>query len=217
MTNIFREAKLLLDRKDGQMTEEELKLFNEAIFPLLILRAFNDVPIDKGLEELAELIEEAKVKELVKLPNQALRKKSAPVKEIDSKIKKMAQEMVEYMDQHGADDLPPIGLAAPQLGELVRVIAFRRNPGARDKDDIQILINPTLVYAKDFSLVREWCLSIPGKVFRLRRAKIVKIRGLTLDNVERSFRGHDLLAQVFEHELDHLNGVLIDEIGEREK
>ena len=78
-----------------------------------------------------------------------------------------------------------------------------------------MVINPELVYAKGNALVYESCLSIPGKEFRLRRAKIVKIRGLTLDNVMRSFRGRNLLAQVFQHELNHLDGTLIDQIGER--
>ncbi len=76
-------------------------------------------------------------------------------------------------------------------------------------------IEPILVYAKGSHLVPESCLSIPGKAFTLRRARIVKIRGLTLDNVQRSFRAHGLLAQVFQHELNHLDGILIDQIEKR--
>ncbi|MBA7706456.1 Peptide deformylase [subsurface metagenome] len=78
-----------------------------------------------------------------------------------------------------------------------------------------MVINPELVYAKGKYIVQESCLSIPGKEFTVRRAKIVKIRGLTLDNVMRTFRGRDLLAQVFQHELNHIDGILIDQIGER--
>lgn len=154
------------------------------------------------------------MRELTKLPDPVLKRKAKPVKEIDSEIKSLAQEMIDFLDAHQDDDLKPIGLAAPQLGELVRVITFRRNPQLTDKADTQVLINPVLVYAKSFHLVRESCLSIPGKVFTLRRAKIVKIRGLNLDGAQRSFRGHGLLAQVFQHELGHLNGVLIDQLGE---
>lgn len=154
--------------------------------------------------------------ELVTLPNPVLRQKSASVDNIDDNIKRLAQEMIELLDGHQADNVKPIGLAAPQLGELVRVIAFRRNPRSTDKEDIQILINPQLVYAKHFHLVSEWCLSIPGKKFTLRRAKIIKIRGLTLDNVVRSFRARDILAQVFQHEINHLDGVLIDQLRKGE-
>jgi len=156
------------------------------------------------------------MRELVKLPNPLLRQKSKPVKTIDSKIKALANEMVEFIQLRQADDLRPIGLSACQLGELVRVIAFSRNPMSTE-EDIQVLINPELVYAKNFHLVTESCLSIPGKVFTLRRHKLVKIRGLTLDNVVRSFRGRDLLAQIFQHELNHLDGILLDQIGERRK
>jgi len=154
------------------------------------------------------------VRELVKLPNELLRQKSKPVKEVDSEIKALARELVQFIDLHQADNLRPIGLSAPQLGELVRVIAFRRNPVSIDEDDIQVLINPTLVYTKGFYVVGEACLSIPGKDFTVRRAKIVKIWGLTLDGVARSFRGRDLLAQVFQHELNHMDGILIDQVGE---
>ncbi len=156
------------------------------------------------------------MRELVKLPSQALRRKSARVKTVDSKIKALAKEMVDFMRTRQTGTLRPIGLSAPQLGELVRVIAFNRNPMSIE-EEIQVLVNPEFVYQKGKQVVLESCLSIPGKEFTLRRAKIVKIRGLTLDGVERSFRGRDLLAQVFQHEIDHLNGVLIDSIGVRIK
>lgn len=155
------------------------------------------------------------MRELVKLPNQLLRQKSEPVKRIDSEIRALAKEMIQFMQLHRADDFKPIGLSAPQIGELVRVIAFRRNPVSIDADDIQVLINPEFVYQKGSYLVSESCLSIPGKEFTVRRAKIVKIRGLTLDNVVKSFRSRDLLAQVFQHELNHLDGLLINQIGKR--
>ena len=151
------------------------------------------------------------MKELLTVPNPLLRQRSKPVKRIDSKIKALANEIVQFMQLHRADKIRPISLSACQLGELVRVIAFRRNSVSIDEDDIQVLINPTLVYAKGVHPVIEACLSIPGKKFTLRRAKLVKIRGLTLDGKERSFRGRDLLAQVFEHELNHIDGVLIDQ------
>ncbi|MBA7602295.1 Peptide deformylase [subsurface metagenome] len=156
------------------------------------------------------------MRELVKLPNALLRQKSKPVKRIDSKIKALASEMVQFIRLRQADDLRPIGLTACELGELVRVIAFSRNPMSTE-EDIQVLINPELVYAKSSHLVTESCLSIPDKEFTLRRHKIVKIRGLTLDGELRSFRGRGLLAQVFQHEIDHLDGILLDQIGERRK
>ncbi|MBA7716942.1 Peptide deformylase [subsurface metagenome] len=155
------------------------------------------------------------MRELVKLPNQLLRQKSKPVKKIDSKIEALAKEMVQFIQLYQEDNLRALSVTASQLGELVRVIAFRRNPMSFGKDDIQVVINPELVYQKGNYLATESCLSIPGRKFTVRRGKIVKIRGLTLDNEVRSFRGHGLLAQVFQHQIDLLNGVLIDRIGER--
>jgi len=152
--------------------------------------------------------------ELVKAPNPLLRQTSEEVKEIDS-VRELAQELVDFLDTHRADNPAPISLSGPQLGQLVRVIAFRRN--ATPDGDIEVLINPTLVYAKNSHIVRELCLSLPGKIFTVRRHKIVKISGVTLDGVERSFRGRDVLAQIFEHELGHLNGILIDQVGEKVK
>ena len=148
--------------------------------------------------------------ELVEVPSELLRRKSKAVKDIHS-ITELAQEMVDFLHSHRTDAVAPIAVSAPQLGKLVRVIAFRRN--ASPDGDIQILINPTLVYAKGSHVVSELCLSLPDKSFMLRRHKTVKIRGLTLDGVQRSFRGRDVLAQVFEHEMGHLDGILIDKIG----
>lgn len=152
--------------------------------------------------------------ELVTLPNGLLRQKAEPVQEIDAGVRSLAEEMVQFIQLHQADQPRPVALAAPQLGKPVRMIAFRQNLSA---EDIQVLINPELVYRKGSRLVYESCLSIPGKQFTVRRAKIVKIRGLTLDNVERSFRAGELLAQVFEHEIDHLNGILVDQVGREVK
>lgn len=175
--------------------------------------------VDRVLQDVA--LEEAKALEvkagrkLLKVPDKRLRQKSKPVKTVDSEIKELAKEMVQFIHLHQADKVRPLSLSACQLGDLVRVIAFRRNPFSIDEGDIQVVINPELVYQKGHHLVAESCLSIPGRNFTLRRAKIVKIRGLTLDNEVRSFRGRGLLAQVFQHELNHIDGVLIDRIGER--
>ncbi|MBA7590016.1 Peptide deformylase 1 [subsurface metagenome] len=81
---------------------------------------------------------------------------------------------------------------------------------------MQVLINPEAVYLKGHQVVSESCLSIPGRTFALRRAKLVKIRGLTLAGEMRSFRGRDILAQVFQHELNHIDGVLIDKLRQQQ-
>ncbi|GAI81960.1 unnamed protein product [marine sediment metagenome] len=156
------------------------------------------------------------MRELIKLPDELLRQKSEPVETIDRGIKELALEMVDFMRLHRGDELRPIGLSAVQLGELVRVVAFRGNPQSQEELQVQVLINPEVVYLKGHQIVHESCLSIPGRTFALKRAKIIKIRGITLDGVVRTFRGRDILAQVFQHELNHLDGILIDELKKQQ-
>jgi peptide deformylase len=151
------------------------------------------------------------MRQLVKIPNPLLRKKSAPVKTIDGEVKELAKDMIAYMHLRGT--LIPVGLSAVQLGVLLRVIAFKANPDSSDLKDIQVLINPELTRLKGNHIVYEGCLSLPGRTFAVKRSKIAKIQGLTLNGEIRTFRGRDLLAQVFQHEVDHLNGILIDAVG----
>jgi peptide deformylase len=156
------------------------------------------------------------MRKLVKVPDGKLRKKSKPVKKIDKGITQLAGEMVKFLlAPHG--DSTPVGLSAVQLGELVRMVVFKRNPDSTEQKDIQVIINPEVTRERGYHLVREGCLSIPGKVFLLQRAKVVKIRGLDLTGTQRTFRGQGLLAQVFQHEMNHLDGVLIDTLGEEIK
>lgn len=153
------------------------------------------------------------MRELVKLPNDILRQRSEPVDAINSAIRELAEEMIEFILRHQGDKTRPVGLSAVQLGELVRMFVFIANPQAGEDVSIEtnVIINPELLYMKGVHRVTEGCLSIPGKTFVLKRAKIVKVRGLTLDGQVRSFRGRDFLAQVFLHEYDHLEGILVDQ------
>ncbi len=91
------------------------------------------------------------------------------------------------------------------------------NPMAGESIDVTIttIVNPQAVYIKKMHVVTETCLSLPEEVFRLRRGKIVKIRGMLLDGTPRTFKGHDIVAQMFQHELDHLDGILLDEASKR--
>jgi len=156
------------------------------------------------------------MRELIVVPNRILRQKCKPVEEVTGEVRELAQDMVDYMTDHQGDKLPPIGFSAPQLGEAVRLIAFKTSPHS-PSSEIQVLINPEIVRAKGKRVIIEGCLSMPRKVFTVQRAKVVKIRGHTLDGKQKTFRAHDILAQVFEHEIDHLNGILVDKIGKLRK
>lgn len=144
------------------------------------------------------------MRELLKVPNEKLRWKSEPVKEIDGFIKALASYMESQLEP-----LKAAGFSAPQFGELVRLIVVRV-----DQMTNLAIVNPEVVKETDSHLVVEGCTSIPGKLYYVERPKIAKVRGFNLDGEEITLKGRDFLAQVLRHECDHLDGVLIDSIGE---
>ena len=132
------------------------------------------------------------------LPDPVLRQKSKRVRTIDSSIGKLIGNMIETM--HSADG---VGLAAPQVGTLLRVIVV----GIPGEEDL-ILINPQIVRRSGERLVTEGCLSVPGYVGQIKRAVSVKVKGRDPKGKEIRIKADELLAQALEHEIDHLNGVL---------
>lgn len=144
---------------------------------------------------------------LIKVPNPLLRQGSEPVKRIVGSIRKLAEHMVSQLEP-----LEAAGFAAPQFGELKRVIAVKL-----DSVTTVVVVNPEVVKERGEHFVIEECRSIPGKRYKLKRPKIVKVRGLDLEGRPITVKGRDLLAQVLKHEVDHLDGILIDSIGELTK
>ncbi len=147
------------------------------------------------------------------VPDEVLRAPCKPVKNITDKVKSVAEELKDYMIAHREDEIAPVSMAAPQLGVAISVIAFYPNASYRVREGIEILINPELVSSSKFVVFRESCLSVPGKAFGVKRAKRVKVKGLNLDGKMKSYKAAELFAQILQHEIDHLDGKLIDEIG----
>lgn len=137
-------------------------------------------------------------------PDPRLRKICSEVTRIDGSIK----ELVKELREHIKDNI--IGLAAPQLGELIQVFVL-------DLKNISlVMINPRIIYEKDERQVIEGCESLPGRLFVLKRPKLIKIKGLNLEGEERAVKGRDFLAQVLRHEMGHLRGILVDNEAVRE-
>ena len=132
------------------------------------------------------------------LPDPVLRQKSKRVRRIDNSIHRLIGNMLETMHSAGG-----VGLAAPQLGTLLRVIVI----GIPGEEDIA-LINPEVVRRTGERLVDEGCLSIPGYIGQIKRAESVKVKGRDQNGKEIRIKADELLAQALEHEIDHLNGVL---------
>lgn len=126
-----------------------------------------------------------------------LREKSQTVKKITPNISKLIKNMAETMyDANG------VGLAAPQIGVLKRVIVIDTGEG------LIALINPEIIEASGEQTDAEGCLSFPGIVGEVTRASKVKVKGLTPEGEEVVLEGEGLLARAFQHEIDHLDGIV---------
>lgn len=152
------------------------------------------------------------MRQILTAKNPILREKSKSIKKITSEVKAIAEEMLEMLGMKHYGEVP-LAIAAPQVGELIRMFVYRRSSYSAVPDDVLVVINPELVYTKGNIILKETCLSLPGKEFWIKRHNIVKLRGLDLNEKQCSFKGRGLIAQVLEHEIDHLDGILIDKIG----
>ncbi|HHW12347.1 MAG TPA: peptide deformylase [Firmicutes bacterium] len=130
-------------------------------------------------------------------PNPLLRQKAKPVKKITKRIKKLAQNMLETM--YAADG---VGLAGPQVGVSERIIVIDVGDGPI------VLVNPEIVSATGEERDVEGCLSIPGRNGYVTRAAKVKVAGVDLEGRRVELVGEGLLARAFQHEIDHLDGIL---------
>jgi len=131
-----------------------------------------------------------------------LRRATQPVTNLNGDLDRLIDDMVATM--YAA---PGVGLAANQVGSPLRL--FVANPSEdRDPSQLLVLINPELVESEGEMVAEEGCLSIPEFREEVRRARRVLVRGLDRAGRPIQVEGEDLLARIFQHELDHLNGVL---------
>ena len=135
---------------------------------------------------------------IVRVPQGVLRQKAKKIKKIDASIQKLIDDMIETMH-----DAPGVGLAANQVGVLLRVCVIHV-PG----DDVVTLINPEIVKRSGTRECDEGCLSLPGYKGVLPRSEKVVVKGLNRDGRPVRYHASDLFAEAIEHEVDHLNGIL---------
>jgi peptide deformylase len=131
-----------------------------------------------------------------------LKTKAAPITNVDGSLVRLAGEMVEIM--YAA---PGLGLAAPQIGIQKQLFVYDLGEG----DGPKTLVNPTIAESRGEWLYDEGCLSIPGLYVEMIRPKEVHLTGVDLDGNEVSIEADELMARLFQHELDHLHGVLMFE------
>ncbi|MEK5165329.1 peptide deformylase [Paenibacillus sp. FSL R5-0527] len=143
---------------------------------------------------------------IVKEPDEVLHKVAKEVAKITPNVQKILTDMADTMY-----DAEGVGLAAPQIGILKRMIVV----DVGDEHGLIELINPEIVSTEGEQFGPEGCLSIPGYRGDVRRAMTVTVKGLDRNGNEVSYTGSELLARAFQHEIDHLNGVLYTDVAER--
>ena len=125
--------------------------------------------------------------------DEILEKKCRPVTEMKPRIKELIEDMLDTMY-----DAQGVGLAAPQVGVLKRIVVIDVTP---EGDDPIVLINPEIIELAGEQEGQEGCLSVPNKVGIVKRANYAKVKALN-ENME------ELLARAIQHEVDHLDGTL---------
>ncbi|MDZ4654616.1 MAG: peptide deformylase [Coriobacteriia bacterium] len=143
--------------------------------------------------------------EVLTHPNPALKQHALEVDVTnDADLRSLIRRMAEVMYENSG-----VGLAAPQIGIAKRIIVF-------DVDDqLSALCNPVIIERSDETAIdEEGCLSVPGISVPVERAGWIVCNGLTLDGKDVTLRADDFFARVLQHEIDHLDGVLIlDRLG----
>ncbi len=145
---------------------------------------------------------------IVVVPHIALGGKAKEIKNIDENIVSLAHDMADTMYK-----APGLGLAANQIGELVRLIVVDLEYVYSDlknkKKNPLFLINPQICEAEGKSLREEGCLSVPEFGLEITRAKSVQVQAVDLNGKQIRIAADGMLARVLQHEIDHLNGTTI--------
>ena len=162
---------------------------------------------DGEQEVVAELDPEVRARrdaalaQVRKLGDPVLRARALPVERFDETLAAEVERMGELMD-----DALGVGLAATQLGVLHRVLVYRADP----EDPVTALVNPELEWSsEELELLGEGCLSLPGVRVEVERPARVKVRARDVRGVEVEVEAEGLRARVIQHEIDHLDGILI--------
>jgi len=154
---------------------------------------------------------------IVTLPDPVLKRKARPVNKFDKELQTLLDDMVETMR-----DAPGVGLAAPQIGLSDRIIVIEYYEREEDEENedapkkVWAVINPEIVKASEETMMGiEGCLSIPGLLGEVERHAEVQVKGFNRHGKPMKVKAKGWLARIFQHEIDHLNGVLFTERATR--
>ena len=138
------------------------------------------------------------LKAIIRYPDPVIRKKSEFVEEVNEEIKQLIEDMADTMYASSG-----VGLAAVQIGVLKRVIVV--NVG----EEFIAMVNPEILENEGESQMEEGCLCLPGVLIEIKRSEKVKVKGLNDKGEEIVIDAEGLLARALQHEVEHLDGILI--------
>ncbi len=158
------------------------------------------------------------IREIVTVPDPVLRRKAQKVTRFDDKLQTLIDDMVETMRE-----APGVGLAAPQIGvlEQIIVVEYFEKEEDEEREDAEaapkrlyVVINPQITRASAETVTgAEGCLSIPGYLGEVERFDTITVKGQNRRGQPVTLKLKDWTARIFQHEIDHLNGVLFTDLA----
>jgi peptide deformylase len=159
------------------------------------------------------------LRKIVTLPDPVLRRKARPVTRFDSNLQTLIEDMIETMRA-----APGVGLAAPQVNvsERLIVVEHAENEDNEDSEEkpakkkLFVMLNPEIIKASEETVPGvEGCLSVPGVVGEVERFSMIQVKGLNRHGKPMKVKVEGWLARIFQHEIDHLNGVVFPDRATR--
>ena len=165
------------------------------------------------------------LREIITLPDPILRRKAKPITKFDKELQSLIDDMIETMRE-----APGVGLAAPQVNIGQQLIVVEHSEDEEEDDDdlpegeekpekpkkLYVMINPQIVKTSEEKVMGvEGCLSIPGLQGEVERHTAVQVKGLNRHGQPLKLKVDGWMARIFQHEIDHLNGVLFTDRASR--
>jgi peptide deformylase len=153
------------------------------------------------------------IQTLLTYKEDVLRQNAQPVETFDADLEKLIEDMIETMRA-----APGVGLAAPQIGVSKRVIVveFGNEDDETIPEQLFVVVNPEIIQESKVKVAGvEGCLSVPGLAGEVERTQVVTVRGQDQHGKKVKIRAQGWLARIFQHEIDHINGILYTDRAEQ--
>jgi peptide deformylase len=143
------------------------------------------------------------IRKIYQYPEPVLRQETAAIETFNDDLKKLAEDMADTMY-----DAPGIGLAAPQIGESVKLIVVDISADREENIEYMTMVNPEIVAQEGSQLDEEGCLSVPDLTAKVKRFQKITVAYQDLEGNSQELTTENRFAVVLQHEIDHLNGIL---------